>query len=83
MGHRQRQLGLDRCPLGNGGPLVGVFETGESYRTGRADQEPDQLLGIPEDLGIGSSLDVPLEVENERRGVHSAMSTEPNRYNAP
>src|SRR5215212_10452725 len=37
MGKKQHELGLDRMPLANAGPLAQVYTTGEPYRTGRAD----------------------------------------------
>ena len=65
MGHRQHELGLDRMPLANGGPPVTVFQTGEPYLTGHADQDPDQPRGVIDGLGVRSQLDVPLTV-NQR-----------------
>ena len=36
MGILQHQLGLDRLPVVNAGPEVGVFQTGKPYSTGAA-----------------------------------------------
>ncbi len=80
MGHRQHQLGLDHLPLANGGPTVRVFETGEPYLTGRVDQDPEQLRGVVDGLGVRSELDVPLDVNSERRGVLLASSAQPEAF---
>ena len=54
LGRRQRALGLDRLPLSNGGRAAWVFRTGEPYMTGHADQDPEELRGIVEGLGVRS-----------------------------
>ena len=80
MGHRQRELGLDRLALANGGRAVDVFRTGEPYTTGRADQDPGELRGVAEALGVRSVLNYPLEVDGERRGVLQANSATPDFF---
>jgi DNA-binding CsgD family transcriptional regulator len=80
MGRRQHELGLDRVPIANGGAQVRVFQTGEPYLTGHADQDPEQPRGIVEGLGVRSQIDVPLDVGDARRGILSAMSTIPERF---
>jgi DNA-binding CsgD family transcriptional regulator len=80
VGHRQHQIGMDHQPLANGGVAVRVFSSGEAYRTGRADQDSDQLRGMVEGLGILSEISVPLNVHGERRGVLSAVSLQPDFF---
>ena len=80
---RRHELGLNRLPLANDWPQVRVFQTGAPYLTGRADQDPEQIPGNVEGLGVRSNLDVPLDVDDQRRGVLSAMSTTPDRCAAP
>jgi DNA-binding CsgD family transcriptional regulator len=80
LGHRQHALGLDRMPLVNNGPTVAVFQTGDSYCTGRADLDPEQPRGVIHDLGIRSQIDVPLSINGERRGVLAAASPEIDRF---
>jgi two-component system OmpR family sensor kinase len=80
MGRRQHALGLDRLPLANGGPLATVFQTGTSYLTGHADQDPDQPLGIIDGLGVRSQLDAALVINQDRRGVLAAVSATPERF---
>ena len=63
MGRRQHELGLDRMPLANGGRTVLVYRTGDSFAGGRADEDPEMLRGVVEDLGVRSILLVPLDVE--------------------
>jgi len=81
-GHKQHQLGLDRFPRSNGGPVVDVFVSGQAYWTGQADQDPSQPRGVVESLGIRSQIDVPLTVDGEPRGVLSACSIRSNHFDA-
>ena len=80
LGRRQYQLGLNHQPLANGGPSTRVFETGEPDLTGHADQDPDQLRGVVQGLEVRSAMDVPLQVNGERRGVVQVDATEPDRF---
>lgn len=80
MGHRQHALGLDRLPLANGGSTVRVFESGTSYLEHHADQNPEELRGLVEDLGIRALAEVPLEVNGIRRGVLAAASSKPEFF---
>ena len=76
MGRRQHELGLDRFPLANAGPLAAVYTSGEPYLTGRADRDPSQPLGVVVGLGVRSELDVALDVAGQRRGVLAAVSAQ-------
>jgi signal transduction histidine kinase len=80
MGRRQKAIGMDRMPLVNGGRVVEVYRDGEPYCTGRADEDPGELVGITRGLGVRSSLAVPLEVNGQRRGVLLASSAQPERF---
>jgi two-component system, OmpR family, sensor kinase len=82
MSQRQYQLGLNRQPLSNGGSAARVFQTGQPYLTGQADQDPDQLRGVIHGLGVRSTMDVPLKVNGKRRGVLQADASEPERFTA-
>ena len=80
MGRRQHELGLDRQALANGGRAADVFRTGEPYATGRADEDPNELRGVVEGLGIRSIVNCPLEVNGERRGLLQVDSATPDRF---
>jgi two-component system, OmpR family, sensor kinase len=80
MGRKQHAIGMNRLPVANGGREVGVFLTGVPYATGHADQDPGQLRGMTEGLGICSAIMVPLEVAGTRRGVFLASSTHPDFF---
>ena len=80
MGRKQHAIGMNRLPVANGGREVDVFLTGVPYATGQADQDPGQLRGMTEGLGIRSAIMVPLEVAGTRRGVFLASSTQPNFF---
>jgi two-component system OmpR family sensor kinase len=80
MGRKQHAIGMNRLPVANGGREVDVFLTGVPYATGRADQDPGQLRGMTEGLGIRSAIMVPLEVAGVRRGVFLASSARPNFF---
>jgi DNA-binding CsgD family transcriptional regulator len=74
MGRRQHELGLDRLQLANDGRAVEVYRTGGSFITGRADEDPAEVRGLIEGLGIRSQILCPLRVRGECRGVLSAVS---------
>ncbi len=80
LGERQYALGMHRQPLANGGPAAGVFHTGDPYLTGRADDDPGQLRGMIEGLGVLSEIDVPLLATGERRGVVQVVSVRPDAF---
>ena len=80
MGRKQHAIGMNRLPVANGGREVDVFLTGVPYATGQADQDPGQLRGMTEGLGIRSAIMVPLEVAGTRRGVFLASSTRPDFF---
>lgn len=74
MARRQREIGLDRLPVFNRGKQAEVYETGEPYINGRADEDPAMLPGYIGGLGVRSVIDVPMDVAGERRGVLEAVS---------
>jgi signal transduction histidine kinase len=80
MGRKQHAIGMNRLPVANGGREVDVFLTGVPYATGQADQDPGQLRGMTEGLGIRSAIMVPLQVAGTRRGVFLASSARPNFF---
>jgi two-component system OmpR family sensor kinase len=80
MGRRQHALGLDRLPLNNGGRAAEVFVAGRVYRCGHVTDDSGELLGIRLDLGVRSSLGVPLDVAGRRRGVLLASSATAERF---
>jgi two-component system, OmpR family, sensor kinase len=65
----QRQLGLDVLQLSNGGRVVHVYKTGETFVSGHLDQDPEELKGVKDGLRIRSKLGVPLEFGGQRRGM--------------
>jgi two-component system OmpR family sensor kinase len=78
----QKRLGLDVIPAANGGRVVHVFRTGETFVTGRLDQDPEELRGVKEALGVRSELGVPLEVGGRRGGVLMICSQTADRFTA-
>jgi two-component system, OmpR family, sensor kinase len=80
MGRRQHELGLDRLPLANGGRAVVVYRDGGCFITGRSDQDPEELRGIVEGLGVRSTIMCPIHVVGARRGVLSATSAKPDLF---
>ena len=79
---QQRKLGLDILPRTNGGRVVHVYETGATFITGRLDEDPDELRGIKEALGIRSKLGVPLVIAGVRRGMMMLASLKPDYFTA-
>lgn len=82
MGRKQHAIGMNRLPLANGGREVNVYLNGQPYVTGHADQDPEQLRGITEGLGVRSAIIVPLEVASFHRGVFLASSAQPEYFRA-
>jgi DNA-binding CsgD family transcriptional regulator len=80
MGRRQKELGLDVLPLSNGGRAGWAFRTGEPYLTGRADQDPEELRGVVEGLGVRSVVNLPVVVGEERRGLLQVDSATPDFF---
>lgn len=80
MGRRQHELGLDRLPLTNGGRSVVVYRTGEPCLQRRTDEDPDELPGMVEGLGVRSGIVTPLDVGQQRRGVVQVVSAVPDRF---
>jgi two-component system, OmpR family, sensor kinase len=76
----QRELGLDVLQISNGGRVVFVYKTGETYVNGRVDRDMEELLGIREGLKIKSKLGVPLTVGGERRGMIMLASLQPEFF---
>ncbi len=69
LGDLQRSLGMNWLPIANGGRTVSVFQTGETYSSGRVNLDPEELPGVKEGLGICSTIAVTLDIGGKRRGV--------------
>jgi DNA-binding CsgD family transcriptional regulator len=80
MGREQHRAGLNRQPIANNGPSVAVFQTGTPYRSGAADRDPTQLVGMVRRLEVKSEMDVALDVNGERRGILQAASHQPDFF---
>jgi signal transduction histidine kinase len=78
----QRQLGLDVLQISNGGRVVQVYQTGETFMTGRLDQDQGELPGVKHALKIKSKLGVPLEIGGKRRGMMMIASLKPDFFTA-
>ena len=80
MSKRQHELGLDRLSLAHGGRAAFVFENGQPFQDGHVEQDSIELLGIRHDLGVRSTLMVPLQASRKERGVLLASSAEPEHF---
>ena len=80
MGRREHELGLDVLPIADGGWTVEVFRSGRSHLARHADRESGEVRGLVEELGVRSSINVPLEMAGERRGVLLASSATPGFF---
>src|SRR3712207_5843784 len=47
---------------------VKVFQTGASYRSGQLADDPEEVRGVTEALGVRSAVVVPVDVDGTRRG---------------
>ena len=80
MGRRQREIGMDRLPLANGGRTVGVYLTGTPYMSGAVHRDLGVLEGIRVGLGVRSMVVVPMMVNRDRRGVLAATDAAEARF---
>jgi signal transduction histidine kinase/transcriptional regulator with XRE-family HTH domain len=80
LGRLQHRVGLNRVPVASGGRQVEVFETGQPYYTGHADQDPEMDHGVVHTLGARSLYAVPLRVDGSIRGILVAVSVRPDRF---
>src|SRR5215212_324976 len=80
MGRRQHQMGLHRLPLANGGRTVAVYLSGEPCLQRWADDDPEELRGVIDTLGVRSGIFAPLDVGHQRRGVVQAVSDVPDHF---
>jgi two-component system, OmpR family, sensor kinase len=76
----QKRTGLDVLPVANGGRVVHVFLTGETFMTGDLQNDPEELRGVKETLKIQSKLGVPLHVAGKRRGMMMIASLRPGFF---
>lgn len=76
----QRQLGLDVLQISNGGRVVYVYKTGETFVSGQLDQDPEELRGVKEGLRIRSKIGVPLQIGGQRRGMMMVASLKPDFF---
>jgi GAF domain-containing protein len=80
LGELQQALGLDVLPIAHGGRAAWVFLQGVPFLTGHSEDDPEELEAIKCDLGVRSSLMVPLLSDTQRSGVLSVTSMQPERY---
>ena len=80
MSQLQHELGLDVLALSNGGRSVEVYRTGETYLSGRVEEDRGELPGLRDALKIRSEIGVPLEVGGERRGMIMLAARSPEFF---
>ena len=78
----QVKLGLNVLPISNGGRSVNVFQTGSTYLSGHVQDDPEELRGVRDALGVRSEIGVALEVADERRGMLMLASQKPEFFTA-
>jgi two-component system OmpR family sensor kinase len=76
----QKRLGLDVLPVSNGGRVVYVYKTGETFVTGHLEDDAEELRGIKESLKIRSKLGVALDVGGARKGMIMVASLQPEKF---
>jgi DNA-binding CsgD family transcriptional regulator len=80
LGELQHELGLNRLPLSRGGRAAWVFQEHRPFRSGTVEKDQFELPGVRRDLGIRSTIAVPLDVPSGQRGVLLASSTQPDYF---
>jgi DNA-binding CsgD family transcriptional regulator len=89
LARRQQELGLDQLSAADGGSIWRVFQSGQSFRTGHAEHDPDELRGLVDELGVRSIMGAMIEVGGDRRmalhrerAVLVVESTKPEHFSA-
>jgi two-component system OmpR family sensor kinase len=80
LGRMQHELGLDHLALGKAGVLADVFRTGQPFLSNNLDTLSTFPAALKEHLGLKAAMVVPLEVEGERRGLITVMSTSADAF---
>lgn len=80
MGRKQQELGLDKVPIKPKSREFEVYDSGQSYVTGRGEDDPDMTAGFVEQLGVRSLMLVALNVAGERRGILAAASSHGDQF---
>ena len=80
LGRKQVALGLNRFSLATTSLVAHIYETGELYRTGHADQDPIVHPGVHQDLGVRSMIGAPMDAIDGSRGVLLIASTQEDRF---
>jgi DNA-binding CsgD family transcriptional regulator len=80
LGVRQHELELHLLPVVNGGRAAWVFREGQSWRDGQVDRDEIELEGVRRDLGVRSSLMVPLHIRGQLRGVLQVSSIQAHYF---
>jgi GAF domain-containing protein len=80
MGRRQQELGLHRLPMGGAGRIGWVFQERRAFRDGHVEADPHELIKVRRDLGVRSTLAVPLQVNADQQGVLMVCSSQPEHF---
>jgi signal transduction histidine kinase len=80
LGRRQQELGLDRRDIMTGGRTAQVFRTGVPHHHNRLDEDAEERSDVACDLGIRSTIAMPLDVAGRRRGVVQADCYQEERF---
>jgi two-component system OmpR family sensor kinase len=67
-------------PVANGGRAVQAYQSGRNHRCGRVQEDPEELVGVKERLGVQSQIAIPLTIGSSRRGVVMICSTQPDYF---
>ncbi len=77
---RQRALGLHHLPLSHGGRIAWVYLQQQPFRDGHVEDDAFELVAVRRDLGVHSTLAVPIAVSDDCRGVLVVRSAEPDHF---
>jgi DNA-binding CsgD family transcriptional regulator len=80
MGELERALGLDQLPVLNGGRVARIFQDKRPFLDGHVEHDPEELLGVRRDLGVRSTIGVPLEIADGTSGVLTVTSARPDHF---
>jgi two-component system OmpR family sensor kinase len=80
LSQKQRRHGLHQLPISNGGRTVQVFQTGQTFVSGRIEEDREELIGIRDTLKVRSLIGVPLVFAGKRAGAMMLASLQPDFF---
>jgi DNA-binding CsgD family transcriptional regulator len=80
LGRLQAELGLDKVPVADGGRAAWVFREQRPFRHGHVEDDLEESVGVRRDLGVRSTIAVPIQASEHYSGVLLVSSRQPDHF---